>query len=202
MDKPSLTRLPPGFRFHPTDEELVSQYLKRKVLSWPLPCAIIPEIELYKYNPWDLPGGCGEERYFFNLREPKFLRGNRSNRLAKSGYWKATGKEKEIFAASGCSQVVGLRRSLVFYQGKAPRGTRTDWVMHEYRLAHLHSGWVLCRIFRKKRAATKMEEPEVEHHMGLIDFMRRRPSSPSVSDSSCVTEISDESSQGDETSST
>ncbi|KAG0480904.1 hypothetical protein HPP92_011762 [Vanilla planifolia] len=70
--KHGLVRLPPGFRFHPTDEELVVQYLKRKALSCPLPAAIIPEIDLQKYNPWDLPGGSGEDRYFFYLRERNF----------------------------------------------------------------------------------------------------------------------------------
>ncbi|BBH01831.1 NAC domain-containing protein 101 [Prunus dulcis] len=48
--------LPPGFRFHPTDEELVVHYLKKKVTSAPLPVAIIAEIELYKFDPWELPG--------------------------------------------------------------------------------------------------------------------------------------------------
>lgn len=55
-------KLPPGFRFHPTDEELVVQYLRRKVFSCPLPAAIIPEIDLAKYNPWDLPGKQARER--------------------------------------------------------------------------------------------------------------------------------------------
>ena len=49
-------RLPPGFRFHPTDEELVLQYLKRKVFSCPLPASIIPELHVCKSDPWDLPG--------------------------------------------------------------------------------------------------------------------------------------------------
>lgn len=50
-------RLPPGFRFHPTDEELVVQYLKRKVCSSPLPASIIPEVlHLCNSDPWDLPG--------------------------------------------------------------------------------------------------------------------------------------------------
>jgi No apical meristem (NAM) protein len=56
MDKREVLKLPPGFRFHPTDEELVVQYLRRKALSYPLPAAIIPEIDLLKFNPWDLPG--------------------------------------------------------------------------------------------------------------------------------------------------
>ncbi|KAL3596366.1 hypothetical protein D5086_008003 [Populus alba] len=48
-------QLPPGFRFHPTDEELVVHYLKKKAASVPLPVTIIAEIDLYKFDPWELP---------------------------------------------------------------------------------------------------------------------------------------------------
>lgn len=67
MDRPSVAghgmwsrQLPPGFRFHPTDEELVLQYLKKKVYSCPLPASIIPDIDISKFDPWDLPsfGNC------------------------------------------------------------------------------------------------------------------------------------------------
>lgn len=47
--------LPPGFRFHPTDEELVVHYLGKKVAMEPLPVSIIAEIDLYKFDPWELP---------------------------------------------------------------------------------------------------------------------------------------------------
>lgn len=49
-------QLPPGFRFHPTDEELVVHYLKNKIDAAPLPVAIISEVDLYKFDPWELPG--------------------------------------------------------------------------------------------------------------------------------------------------
>jgi hypothetical protein len=48
--------LPPGFRFHPTDEELVNYYLKRKVHGLSIELDIIPEVDLYKCEPWDLAG--------------------------------------------------------------------------------------------------------------------------------------------------
>ena len=48
-------RLPPGFRFHPSDEEIIQHYLRNKFTSSPLPASIIAEIDLYKYNPWELP---------------------------------------------------------------------------------------------------------------------------------------------------
>lgn len=48
--------LPPGFRFHPTDEELVNYYLKRKINGQEIELDIIPEVDLYKCEPWELAG--------------------------------------------------------------------------------------------------------------------------------------------------
>lgn len=48
--------LPPGFRFHPTDEELVNYYLKRKLNGQEIELDIIPEVDLYKCEPWELAG--------------------------------------------------------------------------------------------------------------------------------------------------
>lgn len=53
--KGSSYTFPPGFRFHPSDEELIVHYLQKKIKSLPLPASIIAEIDLYKYNPWELP---------------------------------------------------------------------------------------------------------------------------------------------------
>ncbi|CAJ1974912.1 unnamed protein product [Sphenostylis stenocarpa] len=165
--KNGVSRLPPGFRFQPTDEELVFQYLKCKIFSSQLPASIIPEINnVSKYDPWDLPGNCDdEERYFFSSKEVKYRRGNRMNRTSNSGYWKATGSDKKI-SSSINNGIVGLRKTLVFYEGKSPNGSRTEWVMHEYRLVSVETSasnssqkdaneigdWVLCRISLKKRS--------------------------------------------------
>lgn len=163
--KNGVLRLPPGFRFRPTDEELVVQYLKRKVFSFPLPASIIPEIEVYKSDPWDLPGDMEQEKYFFSTREVKYPNGNRSNRATKSGYWKATGIDKQIILRGQQQQLVGLKKTLVFYRGKSPQGCRTNWIMHEYRLANTESNnhpiqgnWVICRIFLKRRGSIKNKE--------------------------------------------
>ncbi|EEF29762.1 hypothetical protein RCOM_0351490 [Ricinus communis] len=48
------TALAPGFRFHPTDEELVSYYLKRKVSNKPVRFNAISEVDIYKNEPWEL----------------------------------------------------------------------------------------------------------------------------------------------------
>ncbi|XP_010535117.1 PREDICTED: NAC domain-containing protein 19-like isoform X2 [Tarenaya hassleriana] len=131
-----LTRLslPPGFRFYPTDEELMVQYLCRKVAGHIFSLQIIADIDLYNFDPWILPSKAifGEkEWYFFSPRDRKYPNGSRPNRVAGSGYWKATGTDK-IISTEG--RRVGIKKSLVFYVGKAPKGTKTNWIMHEYRL--------------------------------------------------------------------
>ncbi|PPS09923.1 hypothetical protein GOBAR_AA10723 [Gossypium barbadense] len=126
--------LPPGFRFYPTDEELLVQYLCRKVAGHHFSLQIIAEIDLYKFDPWVLPSKAifGEkEWYFFSPRDRKYPNGSRPNRVAGSGYWKATGTDK-VITTDG--RKVGIKKALVFYVGKAPKGTKTNWIMHEYRL--------------------------------------------------------------------
>ncbi|OIW00246.1 hypothetical protein TanjilG_27497 [Lupinus angustifolius] len=164
--KNGIRRLPLGFRFQPTDEELVFQYLKCKVFSYPLPASIIPEINVCKYDPWDFPGNWEqEEMYFFSSKEAKYRSGKRMNRTTISGYWKATGSDKRILSStSSCDSIVGIRKNHVFYQGKSPNGSRTDWVMHEYRLVTIQNNyvseigdWVLCRLLIKKRSVIESD---------------------------------------------
>ncbi|CAN1854324.1 NAC transcription factor NAM-B2 [Linum perenne] len=132
--------LPPGFRFHPTDEELVVHYLKKKAASIPLPVTIIADVDLYKFDPWELPSKSSatfgeQEWYFFSPRDRKYPNGARPNRAATSGYWKATGTDKPIISSNGGSKV-GVKKALVFYGGKPPKGIKTNWIMHEYRLVN------------------------------------------------------------------
>ncbi|XVE76202.1 hypothetical protein DITRI_Ditri12bG0154300 [Diplodiscus trichospermus] len=159
----SEIQLPPGFRFHPSDEELIVHYLKTKVTSSPLPASIIAEIDLYKYNPWELPSKAffGEDEwYFFSPRDRKYPNGARPNRAAASGYWKATGIDKPILSSYG-TKSIGVKKALAFYNGRPPKGTKTGWIMHEYRLLETMiltpkqkgsmrlDDWVLCRVRQK-----------------------------------------------------
>ncbi|XP_072977168.1 NAC domain-containing protein 100 [Typha angustifolia] len=155
--------LPPGFRFHPTDEELITYYLTHKLSEANFSARAIAEVDLNKCEPWDLPGKAkmGEkEWYFFSLRDRKYPTGIRTNRATSAGYWKTTGKDKEIYG-SQTNELVGMKKTLVFYKGRAPRGEKTNWVMHEYRL-HSKSvsksnkdEWVVCRVFMKSSGGKK-----------------------------------------------
>lgn len=77
-----------------------------------------------------------KEWYFFSLKDRKYPTGVRTNRATNAGYWKTTGKDKEIYTGQlpATPELVGMKKTLVFYKGRAPRGEKTNWVMHEYRL--------------------------------------------------------------------
>ncbi|KAJ6793164.1 NAC domain-containing protein 17-like [Iris pallida] len=127
---------PPGFRFHPTDEELILYYLKRKIFRRRIHLPVVGDVDVYKWQPWELPDKSplrnGDKQwYFFSPRDRKYPNGSRSNRATLYGYWKATGKDRSI---THCSRTVGNKKTLVYYHGRPPRGERTDWVMHEYTL--------------------------------------------------------------------
>ncbi|CAM8937051.1 unnamed protein product [Rhodiola kirilowii] len=151
--------LPPGFRFHPTDQELVEYYLKRKVHGLEIELDIIPEVDLYKCEPWDLADKSflpsrDPEWYFFGPRDRKYPNGFRTNRATRAGYWKSTGKDRRVISQN---RAIGMKKTLVYYRGRAPQGIRTGWVMHEYRLdenecedsSGIQDTFALCRVFKK-----------------------------------------------------
>lgn len=146
----------PGFRFHPTEEELVEFYLRRKVEGKRFNVELITFLDLYRYDPWELPAlaAIGEkEWYFYVPRDRKYRNGDRPNRVTTSGYWKATGADRMIRSEN--SRPIGLKKTLVFYSGKAPKGIRTSWIMNEYRLPQHETERLqkaeisLCRVYKR-----------------------------------------------------
>ncbi|XP_039054336.1 LOW QUALITY PROTEIN: NAC domain-containing protein 37-like [Hibiscus syriacus] len=188
--------VPPGFRFHPTDEELVGYYLRKKVASQKIDLDVIRNIDLYRIEPWDLQERCRigyeeqSEWYFFSHKDKKYPTGTRTNRATMAGFWKATGRDKAVYDKS---KLIGMRKTLVFYKGRAPNGQKTDWIMHEYRLESYQNGppqeegWVVCRAFKKKTTG-KTKNIEVwdssyDEASGIssvvdpLEYMSRQPQS-------------------------
>ncbi|RLM92724.1 protein CUP-SHAPED COTYLEDON 1-like [Panicum miliaceum] len=168
--------LPPGFRFYPKDEEIITFYLMPKVHQRNFTCTAMGEVDFNKSEPWELPNKAklGEkEWYFFYQKDRKYPTGTRANRATEGGYWKATGKDKEIYSdvvGVALPELIGMKKTLVFYKGRAPGGEKTDWVMHEFRLegssrlpcptssststatiksSNSKDDWVVCRVFHK-----------------------------------------------------
>lgn len=186
--------LPPGFRFHPTDEELITHYLSNKVVDSNFFAIAIGEVDLNKIEPWDLPwkAKMGEkEWYFFCVRDKKYPTGLRTNRATAAGYWKATGKDREIFRGNS---LVGMKKTLVFYTGRAPKGEKTNWVIHEYRLEGRLSlqnlpktaknEWVICRVFQKSCGGKKI------HISGLVKL---NSDENEMANSNCLPPLTDSS---------
>ncbi|KFK25187.1 hypothetical protein AALP_AA8G078300 [Arabis alpina] len=165
----AVSALFPGFRFSPTDVELISYYLRRKIDGDEDSVAVIAEVEIYKFEPWDLPGESKlkseNEWFYFCARGRKYPHGSQSRRATLLGYWKATGKERSVKSGN---QIVGTKRTLVFHMGRAPRGERTEWIMHEYCINGApQDALVVCRLrknadFRASSSQRQMEDGLVQ----------------------------------------
>ncbi|GFP89638.1 NAC domain-containing protein 21/22 [Phtheirospermum japonicum] len=163
-------------------------------MKWVMGCAdaaahplspLLIEVDLNKCEPWDIPETArvgGKDWYFYSQRDRKYATGLRTNRATISGYWKATGKDRPVIRKGN---LVGMRKTLVFYQGRAPKGRKSDWVMHEYRLEGAYGpgpksfslvkeDWVLCRVFFKNTSQVPSKFQETGNAYVIT------PSSPSL----------------------
>ncbi|XP_076931343.1 NAC domain-containing protein 21/22-like [Bidens hawaiensis] len=163
--------LPPGFRFYPSDEELVCHYLYKKIANEDVLKGTLMEIDLHTCEPWQLPETAklnSSEWYFFSFRDRKYATGYRTNRATTSGYWKATGKDRTIVDPR-TGATIGMRKTLVFYMNRAPNGIKTGWIMHEFRLENPNlppkEDWVLCRVFYKAKGDNSNQQcPQDLYH--------------------------------------
>ncbi|CAK9177999.1 unnamed protein product [Ilex paraguariensis] len=172
------SQVPPDFRLHPTEEELLCYYLRKKVAHEMIYFNVIREVDLNKLEPWDIQerckiGGTPQNAwYFFCHKYRKYPAGSRTNSVTTAGFWNATGRDKVIYS---CNRRIGLRKTLVFYEGWAPNGQKSDWIIHEYRLddsthetkgsnlkriSTLEDPWVVCRIFKKRNFHKTLQSPQ------------------------------------------
>ncbi|CAK7348601.1 unnamed protein product [Dovyalis caffra] len=189
-----------GYRFHPTNEELIDSYLKPKVLGDEVEdLLILAEVDVCKHEPWDLPDISSIKSdnqvwhflksddpvwHFFCRRDFKYKNSKRSNRKTKKGFWKPTGKSVEI-RAKRTKKVIGTKRTLVFYETASPKPVRTQWIMHEYEYISDSSpsnqgGYVLCKLKKKSNVKTHKREPK--HCLASVSNFEAEPSCSMASD--------------------
>ncbi|CAA2933956.1 NAC domain-containing 104 [Olea europaea subsp. europaea] len=143
--------LPPGFRFNPSDEELVVHFLQRKASLLHCHPDCIPDLEIYSYDPWELDGKAmceGNKWYFYSRRT--------QSRISGSGYWQSLGVDEPIYS-SAAAQKVGMKKCYAFFMGESPQGVKTNWIMQEFGIFDSssserrnskmeYSKWVVCRV--------------------------------------------------------
>ncbi|KAL8116706.1 hypothetical protein AgCh_023018 [Apium graveolens] len=164
--------LPPGFRFSPSDEELVVHFLQRKASRLPCHPNIIPDLDLYPCDPWDLDGKAMEEErkwYFYSRRT--------RTRVTSSGFWNPIGEEPILSSKSSSKRkVIGIKKCYVFCVGEPDsEGIKTNWIMQEFSLCDYggssssarrkskndHGKCVLCRVYEHKSYGEEDDEQEL-----------------------------------------
>ncbi|WOL03552.1 hypothetical protein Cni_G12272 [Canna indica] len=76
-----------------------------------------------------------------------------------------------------------MRKTLVFYKGRAPNGLKTDWIIHEYRLQSSENeptqeeGWVVCRAFRKASSNQRPNHSNFGHDNNYCENTNYMPCS-------------------------
>ncbi|XWS47947.1 hypothetical protein CRYUN_Cryun13aG0029800 [Craigia yunnanensis] len=102
-------QFPVGYRFVPTDEELVTHYLINKVFCNPLPPSAFQDINASKLH---MQFSGGEREWFFFIHEDgNFDDGNFDNKQNKAirmvgdklGFWRSDGEET-LFGAVGSGE--------------------------------------------------------------------------------------------------
>ncbi|KAL4355557.1 hypothetical protein GQ457_06G036410 [Hibiscus cannabinus] len=130
-----LKKLPPGFRFQPTDEELVFQYLKCKVFSYPLPASIIPDLNVCNFDPWELPGDLEEERTDWIMHEYRLV-------TISNNDFNSLHANNPIIQAS-------------LYTVQSVPSRFFNYLNHEMEK------WVLCHVFLKKTSRKSSDEEDI-----------------------------------------
>nr|XP_043639566.1 NAC domain-containing protein 1-like [Erigeron canadensis] len=168
--------LGPGYRFCPTDSELIVYYLKPKIERQIHPrFARFYDVNIYDYHPKELAAkyaGCEDKWYFLTRRQPKYANGKRPNRQTKDeGTWRASQCYTQVLAEDSDGGVVGFKRSLAYFEHHVKK---TDWLMHEYTITddNKMNDCALYKIYKKeskkKRLRTTIQEDQRNDYASVV----------------------------------
>ncbi|KAJ0976700.1 hypothetical protein J5N97_012174 [Dioscorea zingiberensis] len=172
--------IPVGFRFSPTEEELVCFYLRNILNNKRLEDIqrVIPIVDVYSFDPWQLPEKSGEpcirdseQWFFFCPRQERETRGGRPTRTTQAGFWKATGSPSLVYASD---RVIAVKKTMVFYTGRAPLGSKTKWKMNEYKALDLDTSATTSKV-RNEFSVCRMYIKS-----GCLRSFDRRPTGPGI----------------------
>lgn len=171
MAQPKPGGLAMGYRFEPSDEDLIDFYLRTKKIygdQCVVPDCLIKDLDIYQHNPDELPQGGAvfpyrhsNEMYFFTPRHPTTPGSKRVNRRAGDGLW--DGHAKNV-AIEKNGKVIGHKAQLHFkilVDGDNNKKIPTNWIMNEYCLGSDKNGFdalVLCKIYKKSEKGAEGEE--------------------------------------------
>ncbi|XP_059632241.1 NAC domain-containing protein 41-like [Cornus florida] len=171
-----MPSIPLGFRFPLTEEELLTQYLRRKIKQEPLPHhGVIIEREIYAKAPWDvftsedpwhtLKSSANKDKQEFVIYIFTKLKktGTKKRVVRRVGCGTWTGRTQKMSIYNRQKQLIGFKKMLDFEADVKkdecaimPRG---HWTMHEYSLGGVSldgleaegsndHDYVICKIKR------------------------------------------------------
>ncbi|KAJ6710067.1 putative proteinC DOMAIN-CONTAINING PROTEIN 82-RELATED [Salix koriyanagi] len=172
-----------GFKFQPSPEELIINYLVPKSRGRMVEGVPMAEVNLCEHEPWDLPNKsilnlADQEWYFFCRRDLKYRKTSKlCNRKTKAGYWKLTCKKKPIMAEHTMKNI-GVMKTLTFYRTARPKAVRTGWMIYEFDIVTNSSlskkgQYVLCRL--ENRTDERIKKGEQNHLMAPVSVSEAVP---------------------------
>lgn len=147
---PPVVPSPPAEIGQLLNDEQSFLWLDRYNRGFSLPHNVVADMTPFQDHPSNLPEGIW---YLVDANEKKD---------SVYGFWKDKGEACKIYSNSS---IFGWRVSLEYFEGQAPHGQRTDWLMHEHKITQKelcykdkpNESRSLCKVFLYKASISENE---------------------------------------------
>ncbi|XP_042479802.1 NAC domain-containing protein 83-like [Macadamia integrifolia] len=158
--------LPAGFRFSPSNKQLLLHYLTNRLSGRNLSSNEVKDFDVYTKEPWLLPGANKKECVYFFVPWRKTSKDScKAERSAGKGFWRASTGDKDV--RDNQKKLIGYLKQLTYHinyndnnnnnqqqESNNIKSKKMDWIMHEYKLTKSPE-MTLCRIKYKTPSSTK-----------------------------------------------